>query len=58
MRWVGHVERMGEKMNTMGLWWENQEKRHHYEHLEVDGRILLKWIGSMDWIHVVLDRDQ
>jgi hypothetical protein len=26
MRWEGQVERMGEKMNAIGYWWESQRE--------------------------------
>jgi len=43
------------------FWSENLKGRDHSEDLGVDGRILLECIlGKQDvqWIHLVLDRDQ
>jgi hypothetical protein len=42
--------------------WRNRSERDHVEGLDVDGRIILKWIlrlysgGGMDWIHLAQDR--
>jgi hypothetical protein len=39
-------------------------KREYMEHLDIDGKIILKWIfreigwRSMDWIPVTHDRDR
>jgi hypothetical protein len=46
-----------------GFRWKNQKERDHYEHLDVDGRIILKWIldtydKGIDWIQLAQDRDQ
>jgi hypothetical protein len=27
-----------------GLWWGNLRERDHFENLDLDGRIILKWI--------------
>jgi hypothetical protein len=43
MRWVGHVERMGEKRKAYGCWWSNLKKWHHSEDLGINGRIILKY---------------
>jgi hypothetical protein len=40
-RWEGHVARMGERR---GFGWGNLRERNHLEDLDVDGRIILKWI--------------
>jgi hypothetical protein len=42
---------------------ENPRGRDHSENLNVDGRILLKWvlwkvIMSVNWIYIAQDRDQ
>jgi hypothetical protein len=44
-----------------GFWWGNLRERDHLEDLDIDGRIILKWIfwkwdGGMDWIDLALDR--
>jgi hypothetical protein len=28
----------------VGFWWENQREKDHYEVLDVDGKIILRWI--------------
>jgi hypothetical protein len=34
----------------IGVWWESQKERDHYEDLAVGGRILLTWIlDRMEW---------
>jgi hypothetical protein len=39
---------------------ENLKGRDYSEHLDVDGKIILEWIGweDVDWIHLAQDRDQ
>jgi hypothetical protein len=32
------------------LWWGNMKERDHLENRGVDGRIILKCMGGMDWI--------
>jgi hypothetical protein len=39
MRWAGHVARMGEIRNG-----KNLKETEHLEELDVDGRIIVKWI--------------
>jgi hypothetical protein len=36
---------MGEigRINT-GFWWESQKERDNEEHLDICGRVILKWI--------------
>jgi hypothetical protein len=48
-----------------GFWWGDRRKGDHLEDLDVDGRIILKWIfkkwdgdGGMDWIDMAQDRDR
>jgi hypothetical protein len=31
-------------MGRIELWWENQKERDYYEHEDISGRIILKWI--------------
>jgi hypothetical protein len=49
MRWVGHVARMGEVF--IGFWLGGPKVRNHWENLDIDGRITLRWTlgrqGSM-----------
>jgi hypothetical protein len=52
-----------EKKMHAGLWWESQKERINWEDLDVDGRIMLKWIlemgwGVMDWFDLAHDNDQ
>ena len=45
MRWVGHVECMGDRRDAyMVLVGENLRERDHLETPGVDGRIILKWM--------------
>jgi hypothetical protein len=46
-----------------GFWWGDLRGGDHLEDLDVDGRIILKWIfkkwdGGMDWIDVAQGRDR
>jgi len=47
-----------------GFWWDNLRERDHLEDLDVDGRLIFKWIfgkwdeGGMDWIPVDEDKDR
>jgi hypothetical protein len=34
----------GRKVVCTGVCWGNLRERDHYEHLDIDGRIILKWI--------------
>jgi hypothetical protein len=34
----------GRRGMHVGFWWEIQKERDHSEVLDVDGRIILKWI--------------
>jgi hypothetical protein len=44
MRWTGHVARMGRGEACTGFWWENLRERGHCGDLDVDGRIILRWM--------------
>jgi hypothetical protein len=44
MRWVGHVARNGAAEVNTGFLWVDLMERDHLEDLDVDGRIILKWI--------------
>jgi hypothetical protein len=35
---------MRAKRNACRIWWESQKDINHYEDLDVDGRIILKYI--------------
>jgi hypothetical protein len=40
IRWAGHVAHMGRRGIHIGLWWESQKKRDHYEDVGIGGRII------------------
>jgi len=40
------------------FWWGNMRERDHLEDRGVDGRIILKCMGVMDWIDEAHDRDR
>ena len=44
MRWTGHVARMGEGRGVHRVLVGNLRDRGHWEDLDVDGRIILRWI--------------
>jgi len=52
MEWVGHVACMGkEKVNTE-FWWGNLTERNHLEELEIDEKVILKYIfKNLFWNH-------
>ena len=47
-----------------GFWWQNLRERDNFEHLFVDGRIILKRIsrefgcGEMDWMDLAQYKDR
>jgi hypothetical protein len=43
-RWAGHVAGIGTYRNAYGILVENQEKRDHWEDLDVGEMIILSWI--------------
>jgi len=53
----------GRKEIYTEFWWGNLRERERMDDPSVDGRIILRsifrnWVGSMDWIDVVEDRDR
>jgi hypothetical protein len=42
--WDGHVPRMGKKLSRYNILVGNLEERKTLEDLDIDGRIILKWI--------------
>jgi hypothetical protein len=42
MKWMGHVERIGQKRNAYKILDENLKEEDHLKDLDVDGRIILK----------------
>jgi hypothetical protein len=55
---------MGEREEVhSGFWWGNLREGNNLGDLDVNGRIILKWIfekwvGGMDWIDLAHDRDR
>ena len=51
-------------MAYTGFWWGNVRERDHWEHVDVDGRIILKWIfgkwdvGGTDWTQLAQAGDK
>jgi hypothetical protein len=43
MRWAGHVVCMGKGRGVRGFWLGVPKGRGHWEDLDVDGRITLRW---------------
>jgi hypothetical protein len=46
MGWVGHIARMGAKEIYANIWQGNLKERSHVESLDIDGRIIPKWISK------------
>jgi len=44
MRWTGHVQVWRTGDSYAGFWWGNHRERDQLEDLDVDGKIILKWI--------------
>ena len=44
MKWAGHVAHMGRAEVYTGFWWGNLRERNHLEDLDIDGKIILRWI--------------
>jgi hypothetical protein len=44
MRWVRHVTRMGRRRMRIGFWWKSRKERDHQKDLDIDGRVISKWI--------------
>jgi hypothetical protein len=49
--WAGHVARMGRRRMLIGYWWKSQKERDHWEHQDVGGWAISKWIleNGMGW---------
>jgi hypothetical protein len=63
MRWAVHMARMGDRRGAYRVLMGRRDGKNHLEDIEVDGRIILKWIfkkwnGGMDWIALAQDRDR
>jgi hypothetical protein len=46
-----------------GFWWGDLSERDHLYYLDVNGRIILKWIfkkwdAGIDWINMAQDRNR
>jgi len=64
MRWMGHVARRGRGELCTGFLWGGLRERDQLEDLDVNERIILRWIfrkwdgGGIDWIDLAQDRDR
>jgi hypothetical protein len=63
VRWAGYVACVGERRGVHRVLVEKYEGKSHLADLDIDFRIILKWIfrrwdGSMDWIYLVHDWDR
>jgi len=47
MGWGGHIASMGAKEIDANIWQGNLKERSHLESLDIDGRIIPKWISKM-----------
>jgi hypothetical protein len=60
MRWMSNVAGIGMKRVANRVWWGNLRVRINLEVLDVDGRIILKWIfmksDRVDWTYLVPDK--
>jgi len=54
MRWAGHVARMGEGRGVHRVLVGKPEGKNHWGDLDVDGRIILRWIFGK-WERLSLD---
>jgi hypothetical protein len=60
----GACSAYGESGLYTGFWWGNLSGRDHFRNLDIDWRIVLKWIfrkwglEGMDWIELALERDR
>jgi hypothetical protein len=54
MRWAGHVEQIEERVcRLLGM----PEQNNHLYTLDVEGRVILKWIlRGMKWMNVAVGR--
>ena len=46
MRWAVHAARMEKGRGVNKVWWGNRRERVHWGDLDVDERIILRWIFS------------
>jgi len=50
---VGQVGLMREMRISYRIWLENLNGRDHFEHIDVDGKIILKWVLREIWWKIV-----
>jgi hypothetical protein len=61
MRWAWHVAHIEKRGMHIGFLWESQKGRDHEEDVDIDGKMILKWIferGDIDSIDLGQGRDQ